>query len=164
MNKTIEREVHGLIKMSIGQLRARYAEVFGDATRAGNKVWLTKRIAWRLQAMAEGDLPERARLRAAELANDADLRVVTPKPPPALAQQSRSTPERLATPDRRLPPIGTVVTRTYKGDVLQVTVRADGLEFRGRMYRSLSAVAKAATGSHCNGYAFFGLAGKGGAR
>jgi hypothetical protein len=38
-------------------------------------VWLVKRIAWRMQALAEGDLSERARRRAAELANDADLRL-----------------------------------------------------------------------------------------
>jgi hypothetical protein len=52
--------------------------VFGEATRAGNKSWLIKRIAWRLQALAEGDLSERARQRAKELANDADLRLSPP--------------------------------------------------------------------------------------
>ena len=45
-------------------LRAKYAEVFGDETKTGNKPWLVKRIAWRLQAIEEGDLSERARRRA----------------------------------------------------------------------------------------------------
>jgi hypothetical protein len=64
-------------------------------------------------------------------------------------------------PDGRLPPPGTVLTRKYKGEALQVQVLADGFEYRGEVYPSLSAVAKAITGSHCNGFLFFKLAGKG---
>jgi len=64
--------------------------------------------------------------------------------------------------DPRLPVPGTVLTRPYKGGVLQMPVLANGFAYAGDKYGSLSAVAKAATGSHCNGFAFFGLAGKGG--
>jgi DUF2924 family protein len=70
------------------RLRARYAEVFGEPTNARHKQWLVKRIIWRLQSLAEGDLTERARRRASELANDADLRRKAPKspaPPPRRA-------------------------------------------------------------------------------
>ena len=59
--------------------------------------------------------------------------------------------------DNRLPPPGTILQRTYKGAVVQVQVLDDGFEHAGAKYRSLSAVAKAITGSHVNGYAFFGL-------
>jgi len=59
--------------------------------------------------------------------------------------------------DDRLPPPGTVLTRKYKGETLQVLVLADGFEYAGEVYASLSAVAKAITGSHCNGYLFFRL-------
>jgi hypothetical protein len=45
-----------------------------------------------------------------------------------------------------------------------VRVLADGFEFEGAVHPSLSAVAKAITGSHCNGFLFFRLAGKGGDR
>jgi hypothetical protein len=55
-----------------------------------------------------------------------------------------------------------VLTRKYRGDVLQVKVLADGFEFEGVRYRSLSAVAKAVTGGHCNGFLFFRLTGQGG--
>jgi hypothetical protein len=65
--------------------------------------------------------------------------------------------------DDRLPPPGTVITRKYKGEVLQVRVQPDGFEYEGAVYTSLSAVAKAITGSHCNGYLFFRLNAKGGA-
>ncbi|MBX7259775.1 MAG: DUF2924 domain-containing protein [Candidatus Hydrogenedentes bacterium] len=72
------KELAAIEQMTVGQLRDRYAEVFGEVTRAGNKSWLQKRIAWRIQANAEGDLTQRARDRAAELANDADVRVSAP--------------------------------------------------------------------------------------
>ena len=52
---------------------------------------------------------------------------------------------------------GTVLTRTYRGTHVAVTVLADGFEYAGQTYRSLSAIAKAVTGSHWNGYLFFGL-------
>ena len=60
--------------------------------------------------------------------------------------------------DDRLPLPGTILTREYKGGVVQVQVLQSGFEYQGEVYKSLSAVAKAITGSHCNGYAFFRLA------
>jgi hypothetical protein len=163
MTKSIEKEVAALERLTVGRLRQRYAEVFGEPTRTSNRVWLVRRIAWRLQANAEGGLDERARRRAAELANDADLRVTAPKRSAGQAEPEADR-ERLAVSDPRLPPAGTVLARPYKGEVLRVTVRPEGFEFRDEVYRSLSAVAKAATGMHCNGFAFFGLAGKGNSR
>lgn len=50
------REVAALKRMTVKELRGRYVEVFGEATRSGNKNWLWKRIAWRMQANAEGGL------------------------------------------------------------------------------------------------------------
>ena len=61
MHLNIEKEVAVLKRMAVRELRTRYGEVFSEQTRAGNKAWLIKRIAWRLQAIAEGDLSERAR-------------------------------------------------------------------------------------------------------
>ena len=69
----LAQDIATLPMLSVAQLRTRYAETFGEPTHAGHKAWLVKRIAWRLQALAEGDLSERARQRAAQLANDADL-------------------------------------------------------------------------------------------
>ncbi len=42
--------------MSVGELRKKYCEVFKEPTNGRNKVWLIKRIAWRMQANVEGDL------------------------------------------------------------------------------------------------------------
>jgi hypothetical protein len=160
MTLLIGAEVTALRSLSAKELRQRYAELFGQPTHTGNRTWLIRRIAWRLQALAEGDLSERARRRAAELANDADLRLG----PPPLARAPRAAKHPAATEsatpvgaerDRRLPPPGTVLSRPYKGQVLQVLVRSDGFEFDGRLFPSLSAAAKAITGSHCNGFLFF---------
>lgn len=163
MDTNVGKELAALQRLTVNELRARYAEVFGEPTNANNRAWLVKRIAWRLQALAEGDLSERARRRAAELANDADLRMNPPKVPPAVPTDERTTARVLAfKPDDRLPPPGTVLTRRYKGEVLQVKVLPQGFKYEGEVYGSLSAVAKAITGSHCNGYLFFRLGDKGG--
>lgn len=154
----VGKEVAALQRMTVKDLRARYADAFGEETHANNKGWLIKRIAWRLQALAEGDLSERARQRAAELANDADLRMSPPKPrtPAAPAERTKIGTLRIDG-DRRLPPPGSVLTRAYKGQALRVKVLPTGFEFEGDVFKSLSAVAKAVTGQHCNGYLFFRL-------
>jgi Protein of unknown function (DUF2924) len=163
MHQPIGRQLTQLQRLTTSQLRRRYAEVFGEPTRANNQTWLIKRIAWRLQELAEGGLSERARRRAAELANDADLRLNPPRPPRA----TKTPPVIPATPsepalDKRLPPPGTVLTRSYKGQTQQVEVLPHGFAYQGQVFKSLSAVAQAITGSHCNGFWFFGLTAKGG--
>jgi hypothetical protein len=146
--------------MSVGQLCQRYAELFGEASRTRHKAYLIRRIAWRLQAIAEGDLSERARRRAEELANDAEARVTPPRGFDARLPPGRaSTKPTTVSTDCRLPSPGTAIVRKYKGQTLRVLVLPDGLEFDGSRYKSLSAVAKTVTGSHCNGYRFFRLEG-----
>jgi hypothetical protein len=116
--------------------------------------------------LAEGDLAERARRRAAELANDADLRRRPPQSPPASPDSAtRTRVHNLPVKgDQRLPIPGTRLTRVYKGQTLEVQVLASGFEYEGEIYKSLSAVAKHITGSHCNGYLFFRLMNEGGGR
>lgn len=159
---TIETQIDRLQAMTVSQLQAKYLEVFGETTNGHNKAWLVKRIAWRMQALAEGSLTDRAKKRAAELANDADLRVTVPraKPVAATAERTKVVPVRFDHDDR-LPMPGTVLSRAYKGRTVHVRVLADGFEWDGRAYPSLSAVAKAITGSHVNGFHFFRLAKKG---
>jgi hypothetical protein len=151
----IVNEVATLERLSAGQLRQRFAELFGESTKASNRTWLVKRIMWRMQALAEGDLSQRARRRAAELARDADLRL---NPPQRKVNRTTPSPEPVTMPapvDQRLPPPGTILTRPYKGQLMQVQVLTEGFAYGGRVYPSLSAVAKVITGSHCNGYLFF---------
>ena len=57
------REIDGLRQQSVGQLRVKYREVFGPESRSKHKQFLVRRIAWRVQANAEGELSERAAVR-----------------------------------------------------------------------------------------------------
>lgn len=161
MELNVTREVAALKRMTVAELRERYAEVFGEPTTCRHKAHLWKRIIWRMQANAEGGLPERARRRAEELADDADLRIYAPKggtAPAGEADPARTTTGTLVTNhDPRLPLPGSVLRREYKGRTVEVWVLDRGFEYRGEYYRSLSAVARAVTGSHWNGYDFFGL-------
>jgi hypothetical protein len=159
----IGAELAQLGHLTIGELRRKYVAIFGQPTRTGNKVWLIRRLAWRLQALAEGDLSERARQRAAALACDADLRLSPPRSPQSTKLPSdQDSPRQLRLSSRHpLPPPGTVLVRPYKGQTLQVRVLADGFAYDGQVYRSLSAVAKAITGSHCSGHLFFRVSDQG---
>jgi hypothetical protein len=155
--QNVAKEVAALHRLPMNELKTRYAEAFGEETSSKNRAWLVKRLAWRLQAMAEGDLSQRARQRAAELASDADLRMTPPRgtAKEIPAEHRTATKAVRFQQDGRLPLPGTVITRNYKGQQLQVQVLRDGFEYEGEVYRSLSAVAKTITGSHCNGFLFF---------
>ena len=168
----LDRELARMGQLPIGELKTFYEETFGEECRSNNRAYLTRRIAWRLQANAEGDLSERARRRAMEIADDADLRLKAPSgtassEAAAEANEAATTPIRRSPRDPRLPAPGAVLVRRYKGHDLRVTVLDDGLEWEGEHYPSVSAVAKAITGTHTNGFLFFKLgthAAKGGER
>jgi Protein of unknown function (DUF2924) len=157
----MRHEIDELSRMPVSGLRQKYLEVFGEASRSNHKQFLFRRIAWRIQALAEGGLSERARRRALEIANDADLRIRAPKGKlggdltldPKLSI-SRKVAGAL---DPRLPPPGTYLEREYKGRRIIVKVLVNGFEFDGENYRSLSAIVQKATGTKWNGFVFFNL-------
>jgi len=159
--QSVSNQLAALSGMGVTALRQKYLEVFGEPSRSGNKAYLFKKLAWRIQSLAEGGLSERAKRRAEELARDADVRTTVPRPPKESIGAAARTVV-LAAPSvdgrDRLPIPGTVLTRTYRGKHVAVTVLADGtFDHDGQTYKSLSAIAKAVTGSHWNGYLFFGL-------
>jgi hypothetical protein len=152
MQNDLDTQIARLERMPLDDLRARYVELFGEKPPSGNRSWLLRRIAWRLQALTEGDLSQRARRRALELANDADLRLSPPGPARAVKMLASLTGR-----DRRLPAPGTILVRKYKGRSIEVKVLADSFQCGGSLYSTLSALAKAITGDHCNGFHFFRL-------
>src|SRR5713226_7801090 len=158
---SIWSEIDGLGHKTVAQLQIRYLEVFGEQSRSNHKQFLIRRIAWRLQALAEGDLSERARERALCLANDAELRLTAPQvsvwPPGKVAAGGRHR-------DSRLPRPGAVLTRTFRSRNVSVQVLERGFEYEGAVYRSLSAVARHVSGTQWNGFSFFGLQGGGGTK
>lgn len=165
MSINVTRELAALERLTTRELREKYEEVFRETCRSNHRTWLIKRILWRIQANAEGDLSERARQRAAEIANDADLRVKAPSqraPISAAPTAAVRTAAVSFSGDGRLPLPGTVLTREYRGRLIQVMVMPNGFEWEGEIYKSLTAVADAVTGTHTNGYLFFRLESKGG--
>jgi hypothetical protein len=163
MNETqIREQIEVLRHMTVGQLKDKYREAFGETSRSGHKQFLFRRIAWRLQANAWGGLSERARRRALEIANDSDLRIRAPKNFLKEELDASRTAETSVEPtqDPRLPIPGTMLVRRYRGKDIVVRVREDGFEYSGQVHRSLSAAVRAATGTPWNGFAFFGLGGK----
>lgn len=146
---TMDEMLAALRTMPCRELKAEWRALFGEEPRSGNVAWMRKRLAWAIQAREYGGLSEAAERRIQDLL------------PQALAWMpiGHQTFPRQATPvspaERgRLAP-GTVLTRPYKGMTVVVTVRADGFEYDGALHGSLSAVAKAVTGSHWNGRLFF---------
>ena len=166
MEIMVRKEIEALRHMTVGQLKERYAEVFGEETRSHHKHFLYRRIAWRIQALAEGGLSERARRRALEIANDADLRVRAPKTTFhqdfSLSSANAVKGRVAAAADPRLPAPGGTVERRYKGRDIVVKVREEGFEYDGKLYKSLSAIAGEVTGTKWNGFLFFGCAAENG--
>ena len=148
-------ELHGLTP---SELRKRYRDLFGAESTTRCKQQLVRRISWKLQALAQGDLSERARRRIMEISQDPDLRIHLPA---ALVPIRRPT-TAARTPHRRsfgrsAQKPGTELRREYQGRTIVAKVLADGFEFEGERYGSLSAVARAATGTRWNGLVFFGV-------
>lgn len=156
---SITKQIAALRRMSPKELRAKYEDLFGERSRSGNRQFLIKRIAWRLQSLEEGSISQRALRRAEELANESHVRINPPR------RRDRTTPPlRLTTSthhdrDPRLPSPGTVISRKYKGGEVRVLVNANNFEYDGEVFRSLSAIAKRVTGSAWNGFHFFNLGG-----
>ena len=155
-NAPMWREIDGLRRQTVGQLKIKYRAVFGWESRSNHKQFLLRRIAWRLQANAEGGLSERARQRALALAEEADLRIRAPE----------SFLKELANPrgkkpcDPRLPAPGQWLSREFQGQTVSVEILETGFRYQERVYKSLSAVARYVTGVQWNGFSFFHVLGR----
>ena len=133
-------------------------------TRSPSKPHLVKRILWRQQATAEGWghwPPPELLARARELA---DLSLLRARPPEGVLDEtapvSRTGRVRASINrrwDPRLPKVGCVLVRRYKGRDVRVVVRPVGFEHDGRLYWTLSAAAREISQSHVNGFRWFKL-------
>jgi hypothetical protein len=129
----IAAEIARMRTLSIAALRQRWQVEFGRKPPAGlSKDMLGRMIAWRIQERAFGGL-------------DRDSLAFLDR----LAGQVRA-------PRRQFKP-GTVFVREYRGQRQTVTVSREGFDWNGAAYRSLSAIARAITGTAWNGRRFFGV-------
>jgi hypothetical protein len=158
MSPNVTIEIAELQNKTVNQLVQRYEQVFKEECRTRNKQYLIRRIAWRLQANDEGGLSRAALKKAAELAEDAETRVTAPRKTSSEGVKLISPePDSFVDWDPRLPPPGNIVERQYKGKMIRVIVLKEGFEYEGRRYKSLTAIAKEVSGTHCNGFLFFRL-------
>ncbi len=157
-------EVKALQTMPVAELVAKYQEVFGEPTRSRNRVHLVRSISWRIQELAFGGLSAETVARIAALSGEAPrpwrrrLLNGAARPLPPLPRPARTPVEPPRPRDPRLPPLGTILRRTYRGETHEVTVLEDGFEFRGKQYASLSRIARDITGTAWNGFTFFRVA------
>jgi hypothetical protein len=153
VDDAIGMQIESLRKLTTKQLKERFRDVCGEESLSSNHTHLLRRVAWQLQAIAEGDLNARAIARALQLAVVADPDFPVPE---QLRKELQSTgePEHR---DPRLPPADAIIERSYDGKQLVVLVLENGFEYNGKLYASLSSIAHQITGTRWNGFHFFGL-------
>ena len=149
----VAADLAALQEMTPPDLAEKYLALFGVPPRSRNRDFLRKRLAWRIQELAEGGLSERALTRIEELGPAAlaswrrPARTgISPQPRASVSPRAR---------DPRLPSVGSVLTRTHGMTEHTVTVLDAGFEYQGERYRSLSKIARVITGTPWNGYLFF---------
>lgn len=140
--KSVLKEIADLYSIRVEDLRERHRILFGHAGRFAGRDVLIRAIAQKLQEDAFGALSEPAKGRLEELKKDLN----------PIAELGRKL-----TPAHRLPLPGTVLSKTYKGQLFEVKVLSKGFEYKGRPYRSLSRIAREISGVHQSGFVFFGL-------
>jgi len=155
MTKTKLSKIMELKEKSLSDLKATYEELFdGKKAPSSNKVYLWRKIAYRIQEIDYGGLSSKAENKVQELIQKYDpINNKTLRPDTPAMNGSAKKLKR----DKRLPIPGTVITKEYKGIKLQVKILEPGFEYKSKTYKSLTAIAKEVTGAHWNGYLFFSL-------
>ena len=122
-------------------LKDQWRELFDSEPPPFNRLYLESRLAYRIQELAYGGLKPETVRRLERLGEELDG---------GDRKKSRIRADFH-------PIAGTRLIREWQGVEHVVTVTVDGFEWQGRPYKSLSAIAKAITGTHWNGYRFFAL-------
>lgn len=139
MTTAILTQVAELPTLPTPRLKAMWRDLHGTEPPPYNRTFLVKRLAYRIQELAFGGLSVKAERRLDDLIEELDGKK---KPKPK---------------DMSAPVAGTKLIREWQGVLHEVTALAAGFEWQGRRYKSLSAVARAITGTRWNGPLFFGL-------
>jgi hypothetical protein len=151
MSSTIDTAQLQTLKLK--EIKARITELTGQTPKSNNRPYLLRKLTAALEAKAAEEAKARkARAKKAKTARKA-------KAAKAEAAQGSGKRGRRAGGERdpRLPEPGTVLERDYQGKTIKVTVLEDGFRYQGETYRSLSTVAREATGTIWNGFLFFHL-------
>lgn len=158
----LSRDIRALDGMKLAELQQTYRRLFQAESHSKNTAYLRKKLAFRIQELAEGGLTEETK---------AQLEALMPAQIPLAGEQASSKrgprasrptkhakrPAPLPSRDPRLPAIGTTIQREYQGANHEVQVLDKGFLHQATFHRSLSSVARAITGTAWNGFLFFGL-------
>ena len=154
-------QITDLPGMNAPQLQAVHRVLFGQEHPTTNCQHLRRKIAWQLQAAKYGGLPESVRQYAIAIASGTALRSRisenVSRRQAGVALEQTVTTAVIQTRDARLPMPGSLIVKNYKAQTVVVKVLDNGFEYEGRRFPSLSAIAGEITGTHWNGFAFFGL-------
>ncbi len=142
--RSVLRQLATLNTMTLEQLREKWLDLYGSAPPPYKRQFLIKRLAYRIQELFYGGLSETAKARLKQVAQEDSVARVD-------ARVSKN-PEGKAD---ILP--GTRFVRIWKDRRYEVLAQENGFEYEGRIFRSLSAVAREITGTRWNGRLFFGL-------
>ena len=141
MNDPVLARLTALKTTPTPKLREQWRLLFDNEPPPFNRKYIENRLAYRIQELAYGGLKPETIRRLEKLGEELDGGKVNVRKRPAN--------------DR--PVSGTRLIRDYQGVEHCVTVRDNDFEYQGRPYKSLSAIARAITGTQWNGLAFFGL-------
>ena len=141
MNDPVLARLAALKTTPTPKLKEQWRQLFEGEPPAFNRRYLESRLAYRIQELAYGGLKPDTVRRLEKLGEELDGGRVDVRKRPAN--------------DR--PISGTRLIRDYQGVEHCVTVRDNDFEYQGRPYKSLSAIARAITGTQWNGVIFFGL-------
>ena len=138
---SVVAELAALKRMSVAELKAKWADLFGAPAPNNSRSFLELRLGYRIQELTIGGLSRETRRTLDLLADEVEGQIG----------------RKAIIADSRNPVVGTRLVREWGGVEHTVTVMKDGFDLQGRKFKSLSAVAKAITGTQWNGYRFFGL-------
>jgi hypothetical protein len=138
---SVVAQLAALRKMSVVELKQRWEALFGTPAPNNSRSYLEVRLGSRIQELMLGGLSRDTRRVLDLLVKELE---------------GKNTRKAIMT-DPRKPVPGTRLLREWDGAEHSVTVLRDGFDWQGRKFKSLSAVARAITGTQWNGYRFFGL-------
>jgi Protein of unknown function (DUF2924) len=138
MTDSVAARVAALPRTPTPELKQMWRELYNKEPPGFSRSYLVSRLAYRIQELAYGGLKPSTRARLDALADGLDPKVAR---------------KRVVNG----PLVGTQLIREWRGVEHKVTVLTDGFEWEGRRYKSLSAVARAITGTRWNGLVFFGV-------
>jgi hypothetical protein len=141
MTETIIARIAALKTTPTPDLKKQWRDLFETEPPPYNRRFLESRLAYRIQELAYGGLKPETIERLEALGEQLDGGNIVMR--------------RTRAHDK--PITGTRLIREWQGVEHTVTVLQDGYEWQGRPYRSLSAIARAITGTRWNGWVFFGL-------